>query len=322
MARPGFSFLVSPDSELLKQKVDQLLKQYPPSSDEWKKYIFWGDEPPDSRFWESLKQQGLFIENRAIIVYRANEWNARVWKSLDMSMACGSDAIWPFFCLECEYDNKKGFKIPAYINQSRSLEFAKKNKWYWERDALKNRNLRDYVREEAERRKLKFSNIALESFCSLIRPEAAVIANELDKLYLIYGEGEISESLEETYYDRPEANAFLCVKSLYTGNLPQVWREISRGDASSFLFFLIAILTKDLQEFWIFKSGGNPYFGYDSNLKKSLANRLEKKALTQAFVLLANIEFQVKNVKLSPEQALDKLVIELGILFSPERARQ
>lgn len=317
--RPGFSFFTCPDSALLMGEVEKTLKKFPPSSGSWKKYIFWGDEPPDSRFWECLRQQGLFAENRAVIIRKANEWPARVWKELDGALSGGTSSIWPLFCLECDLE-KGRFKIPAHIQKSRAFAFAEKNKWSWQSPPLQGNALRKYAESEAKARGLKFSGAAMDNFCALVRPDAAAIAAELDKLYLIYGGEEISAPIAGLESSSPEANAFACVRSLYAGDMNRVWREAAQNNADSFLFFIIALLAKDFHVFWQIQSGESPrLYPAEAALKRNLAIRIGRKGLSEAFVLLANAEYGVKSGKLSAAQALDQLLIELQLLFSAPR---
>lgn len=316
---PGFYFLLCPDSALLLQRLDRELEKFPPSSGEWKKAFFWGDEPVSAKFWESLKQHGLFTENRAIIVRRAQEWPAQVWKGLDESLASGSAAIWPFFCLECELE-KGRFKIPAHIQKSRCYNFAEKKRWLWNSPPLGGTSLRKHIETEAKKRKLKFNKEALDSFCSAVSPDAAAIANELDKLSLVYGESEVGPAMLELGSANTEANAFACIRNLYSGNTERVWQEIAQDGTGSLLFAIIALLARDFHLFWQIQSGLNPRLSpYDAQLKQSLARRLGSKGVGQAFVLLANAEFQVKSGKLNPDQALNQLLAELQILFASQR---
>lgn len=313
--RPGFSFLVCPDSALLLQKADSLLALPGPDGGGWKRRVFWGDEPPGSKFWESLKQRGLFAANTAVIVRKAQEWPARVWKSLDEALAAGSASVWPIFCLECEFDRK--FKIPPHIEKSKAYLFASKSRWVWERRPLEGAELRKFAISEAEKRKLVLDQEALDSFCGLVPASAAAVANALDQLALAHDGGEIKGPLTGFGGAAPEANAFLCIKSLYSGNTAQAWREALQGDASSLLFFLIALLAKDFHDFWLFLSGENPYMHYsDAALKQSLSRRLGRKGLSLAFAMLAEAEYQVKSGRLAPEQALDQLLAGLGRLFA------
>lgn len=314
--RPGFSFLLCPDSALLLQALDRQLERFAPSSGQWKKIFFWGDEPVNSKFWESLKQHGLFTENRVIIVRRAQEWQAQVWKTLDESLASGSSSIWPFFCLECELE-KGRFKIPAYIQKSRCYNFAEKKGWLWSSPPLAGAGLRRFAESEVKKRKLRFSKAAFDSFCESVGRDASSIAHELDKLSLVYGDKEVEPDMLEIGTSNPEANAFECIRNLYAGNTVKLWREISQDAAGSLLFALIALLARDFHVFWQIQSGLNPRLSpYDAQLKQNMARRLGHKGLTQAFVLLANAEFQVKSGKLNPNQALDQLLIELQILFA------
>lgn len=314
--RPGFSFLICPDSALLLRHLDAMLVKFPPASGDWKRSVFWGDELPGAKFWEGLKQQGLFSENRAIIVRRAHEWPAQVWKSLDESLASGSSSIWPVFCLETEYE-KGRFKIPAAIQKTRCFNFSEKQGWHWTSLPLAGKTLLKYVDGEARKRKINLRSDALAFFCDTVRPDAAAIANELDKLELVYADRQIVPEMLNLDAGSVEANAFECIKSLYSGNMAKVWKEVSLGNASSLLFFLIALLARDFHVFWQLNLGKNPYLHpTDAALKRSLATRIGKKGVGKGFVLLADAEYGVKSGRISTEQALDQLLAGLASIFS------
>ena len=65
---PGFSFLVCPDGQLLRARMEQLLSSFPPASGQWERHVYWGDEEPSPRFWEQLTLQGLFGAPRVLVV--------------------------------------------------------------------------------------------------------------------------------------------------------------------------------------------------------------------------------------------------------------
>ena len=53
MPRPGFSFLVCPDSRLLQARLEALVSAQGDSG-RWERHVHWGDEEPSPRFWEQL----------------------------------------------------------------------------------------------------------------------------------------------------------------------------------------------------------------------------------------------------------------------------
>lgn len=99
MPRPGFSFLVCPDSRLLQARLEALVSAQGDSS-RWERHVLWGDEEPSPRFWEQLTLQGLFGTPRLLVVRQAHLWPAAVWKKISAALARPSEQCWPFFCLE------------------------------------------------------------------------------------------------------------------------------------------------------------------------------------------------------------------------------
>ena len=67
MPRPGFSFLVCPDSRLLQARLEALVSAQGDSG-RWERHVHWGDEEPSPRFWEQLTLQGLFGTPRLLVV--------------------------------------------------------------------------------------------------------------------------------------------------------------------------------------------------------------------------------------------------------------
>ena len=85
MPRPGFSFLVCPDSRLLQARLEALVSAQGDSG-RWERHVHWGDEEPSPRFWEQLTLQGLFGTPRLLVVRQAQLWPAR-WATVCMSLS-------------------------------------------------------------------------------------------------------------------------------------------------------------------------------------------------------------------------------------------
>lgn len=315
--RPGYSFLVCPDSGLVLRQIDLLLADCPPPGGQWQKRVYWGDEPPPDSFWEDLRQQGLFAVSRAVIARHADKWPAAIWKSLSASLARGYDDVWPVFCLE---GNKMGQSaVPAHILKIQCFEYAKKQKWVWTREALAGAQMRLYAEEQAKKNGICLDREAMEIFCASVRPDAAAIENEMQKLALSSSDGKISADMISGDSNAPENNAFVCVNKIFAGDLAGVWREISRSSDSSLLFFLIALLAKELRLLWQIQSGEKPRLHPAAVAQKgACAKRLGRAGIANGFAALADAEWQVKSGRQSPEQTLEKLVVTLSALFAAQ----
>lgn len=312
--RPGYSFLVSPDSGLLLEELEKLL-QIHKLPDPWEKLVFWGDEEPEESFWSSLRQQGLFAGYRLVLVRRAHEWGASVWKNISASLSRPYDNVWPVFCLEVEHEKGK-FKIPAYIQKTGAYAFAQKQGWIVAAPPLAGNGVRKFVEKQAKKRGLVFLDGVMAKFCQLIQPDAVAIATELDKLAMLAPKGEINDKMLESGYSQPEGDAFALLKKMENGDLPGVWQEVLGANASSLLFFLIAILARELRLLWQFECGEAPWVApHEAAFKKNLARKIGKKGLSMGFCYVAEAELQVKSGRMTPEQALENLAVTMTMLF-------
>ncbi|MFR8276613.1 MAG: DNA polymerase III subunit delta [Desulfovibrio fairfieldensis] len=251
--RPGFSFLVCPDSQLLRAHLAEQLAVFPPAGGPWERHVYWGDEDPPPRFWEQLSLQGLFGASRVLLVRQAQLWPAAVWKKISEALARPSAQCWPFFCLEVNWEKGQP-KIPAHIAKLRCLAFADRQGWIWRHEGLTERGVKRHVQQRARDLGLTFEADALEQFCASVPPDAQAIENELQKLSLLRGGtgdaggGAITAAMTATAAWSPECNVFACIRHMEAGNLAAVWKELSRSrDSDSLLFSLLALLVCELR---------------------------------------------------------------------------
>ena len=313
---PGFSFLICPDSAILLEQLAGMLESFPASAGRWERHVFWGDELPGPEFWEALGQQSLFPSSRAIIVRRAQEWPAQVWKNLSSTLASSASDIWPLLCLEGAFERNSP-KIPVHILKTSCYAHAEKKGWIWKRPPLSTAGLAAFVRERASRKGLKFSPSAMQLFCDSVLPDASCIGNEIDKLALISPDGNISEEMIGQGSVSPEADAFACVRLLQEGRLASVWKEVGRSDESSLLFFLIALMSREFRLYWQILAGASPrMYPADAAKKQAQARKMGFAGISAGLACLADAEWKVKSGKMTPEQSLEKLLVNLSALCS------
>lgn len=315
--RPGFSILVCPDPALSLDWIGMRLTRHKPANGQWKRLVFWGDEEPGSRFWDSLNQCGLFAENRAMIVRNAQDWNSAIWKELSGALSQDRDYVWLFLCLEVDYEKGK-FKVPAHIQKARCFNFADERGWIWRNQGLNQGTLRRHVEMEVKKMGLNLDADAISLFCESARPDAAGVKNELEKLAMISKNGKVDASMISRDSSNPESDAFACVRKLQNGDLADAWREMARTEASAMLFFLVALLARDLRQLWKINQGENVYIHpAEAGMKRKLAARMGAEGMARGFATLVDAEWQVKGGKLSPEQALEYLATEMVSIFAP-----
>ena len=248
MPRPGFSFLVCPDSRLLQARLEALVSAQGDSS-RWERHVHWGDEEPSPRFWEQLTLQGLFGTPRLLVVRQAHLWPAAVWKKISAALARPSEQCWPFFCLEVAWEKGQP-KIPAHIAKLRCLGFADQQGWIWRSEGLSERSIKKYVRDRAQALGIPFEADAFEQFCTSVPPDAQAVENELEKLLLLRpaDDGQampwsVTTDMLATSSWAPECNIFACIRHMEAGNLAAVWKELARGrkDVEGLLFPLLSL---------------------------------------------------------------------------------
>lgn len=311
MARPGFSFLVCPDSAIFKEELE---RQTSAHANGWKRDIFWGDEEPGPKFWESLQQVGLFAENRVIVVRQAESWPAPVWKSISQALGHELSHVWPFFCLEVAFEKGKA-KIPAMIQKTRCFALAEKKGWVWSSPGLGS-GIASFVKAHAKKLRLVFANEELSEFCANIQPDASAILNELQKLALVAPDGKIARELLPQSAASLESDAFGLLRKLAANDLSGVWAEIAKDTDGSLLFFLIALVARELRLLWQINAGENPrIYPGEAQRKRALAKSLGVSGIARGLAALADAEWQVKSGRQTPAQTLELLCVQMDMLF-------
>lgn len=316
--KPGFYFIVCPDSRLAVERAEELLEKSQPASEKWESHTFWGDEEPAQNFWQILGQGSLFGGHRALLARKANEWPARVWKEISASLGRLSENVFPLFFLENSWEKGKS-KLPAHISKARCLEFAEKKGWVWKSEGLTPATVSKYMEKEIKKLNLKFTKDARELFCQSINPDAWVIANELEKLALVAGGSEVTADMIATFSSVDDSQVFNLIKFLQRGDMAAAMDIVKDSDPSSLVFSLSALLAREMKILWRLKNGESVFVpAAILSSKKSLANRLAARNFAEAFAILANAEWNIKSGRLSPGQSLETLVMDMAELFAPK----
>lgn len=79
MQRAGFSFLICPDAEIVRERVERLLAD---SGQSFVREVFWGDEELGAPFWSALAVGSLFAGRRAVVLRRAEALPVEFWPKL------------------------------------------------------------------------------------------------------------------------------------------------------------------------------------------------------------------------------------------------
>lgn len=322
-ARPGFSFLVCPDSSLTRARLEQELAAH--AAQQWERHVYWGDEEPPPRFWEQLALQGLFGTSRVLVLRQANLWPAAVWKRISQALARPSSQCWPFFCLEGNWERGQP-KLPAHLGKLRCLAFADSQGWIWRSEGLTERSLKRHVQQRLRQLGLRFEPDALEQFCASLPPDAQTVENELEKLLLLQrAQGQegrpIMASMLGASAWSPECNIFACIRQMEAGNLPALWKELTRNrNPDSLLFPLLGLLAREFRLLWQVLVGERVRLHPNEiGSRQQLARKLGAPGLAAGMAAVADAEWQIKSGRRSPEQTLEFLAADLALLFSGKR---
>ncbi|MGE4296592.1 MAG: DNA polymerase III subunit delta [Desulfovibrionaceae bacterium] len=338
-ARPGFSFFVCPDAELIKARINELAAAHPPEggamggglmgggleggagAPAWERHVFWGDEGLSPRFWECLTLTGLLGKPKLVVVRNAHALAAADWKELAATLNRPNAGAWPMFCLEKEFDRGKA-KIPAHVTKLPFWTFAKKKKWIWESPGLSPQSIAEHVRGWARAKGFAFAPGGLEAIAAALPPDATAIARELDKLELALGpDGLVTPEMAGLITFSTDLDIFAFLAALQSGNAPaQVWRTVlsSDGPSGEMLFPFLSNLAREARIMWQLLHGDNDAVRlppYVAKNKQALAGRLGPQGLARIWDMAMQADLGVKSGERKPDQALEILVAGLAELF-------
>ena len=328
-ARPGFSFLICPDGRLLRSRLEGLLAGCPPPAGRWERHVYWGDEPPPPRFWEQISLQGLFGTPRVIVARQAHLWGKDIWEKLSRALGRPSAQCWPVLCLEKAWERGQP-RLPAWLARLPCMAFAEKRGWVWRKDALSERAVAAHVQGRARELHLPFEPDALRQLCASVPPDAQAIENELEKLRLLRAAladadgggpaaGRVTTAMTATAAWSPEGNVFACIRHMEAGNLPAVWKELSRSpDGDGLLFSLLALLARELRLLWLIQAGASPSLRpNEAAPKRALAARLGRAGVADGMAAVMEAEWRVKSGRATPRQSLEWLACHMTGLCAP-----
>jgi DNA polymerase-3 subunit delta len=321
MNRPGFSFLVCPDPEIIRERVDRLLAE---SGQAFTKEVFWGDEELGAPFWSALTVASLFAGKRAVVVRRAEACPPEFWPKLASALKGFNESVWPFFCLEGPFD-RKGPKLPKGLAEQPYFKVAEKRKWLFTSPGLTRRDMGPRLADWAATRGLAFEPGAAEALAAALPPDLAHADNELAKLELTLGDRstiEISDLNQLSYHEGMDGFGFL--DALASRRDPgAVWREIFDKELAGeeMIFPFLGLLLYEARIMWRLATGDAadvrlPPFVLQK--KEAMARRLGSKGLTRLFEAAFTAEAGIKSGARRPDQAMEYLTAELFRIFGGE----
>ncbi len=318
-SRPAFSFCLCPDAGLSMNWIEGSLVQ---SAQVWQKKIYWADEGLNENFWQDLSVPGLLAEPKALVVRRANSLLAEQWKELSSALAGRKQHVWPFFCLEGEWNRGKP-ALPAVVQKSKCFAFAEKQGWVWRNPGHSRATLRKELEKWLRERSIKAPSVVLDNLCAVLPLNACALQLELDKLALhLDGRQSLEAADLELFTAHVEIDIFAFLQALQNKKgAVRVWTKILQDQAQGggFLFPFLGLMASEARTLWQF---GGPEAGsvrLPPSVRENkirLARALGREKIVRIFDLLMQTETDVKSGRADPEQALELLVVNLGRLLT------
>lgn len=323
MSRPGFNFLVCPDSELIQLKLEEMLAGVPGGESYERKVHFAPkddtDEPLSGAFWQDIDVPSLMGAPRLLILRRANKQDAAFWKAMESRLSAFNDSVWPVFCLEGEWTKDKP-AVPAVVSRRKFWPVAQKKGWVWQMQGLNLQTLRRFVESFAARRGLDVPSNLVHELAQALPLDAGAARREMEKIALAAGgSGTVQASHLSVVSHRPDMDIFSFLSAAVAGKSPEkVWAKVFAehkviGDDKIFFAFL-RLVHREARIFWELAVGEKPsaYVPRPAMAEKSgMAKRLGPGGAAAILDLVMAAEFGVKSGQRTPEQAFEALVAGL-----------
>ena len=319
-ARPGFSFLVCPDPELVRERVGGLLAKH---ASGFRRQVYWGDEELPGSFWQALSGQSLLGEKSAVVLRRAENLSADFWPRLSAPLRGFNPGAWLFVCLEGAFE-KRAPKLPKGLAEQPYWKVAKDKGWIWNFEGLTRASLKPMLADWAGARGLGFAPGALEAFVLALPLDMSATARELEKLELsLDSRREIRREDLSLISFEAELDAFEFLRALSdaSGKAKQVWSKIlaeRSGSEGELLFPFLGLLISDARQMWQLAHGepGPAYLPPQvRQAKRDMARALGLARLARIWELALDADAGVKSGQKSPDQAMQSLVADLFALF-------
>ncbi|NJB69000.1 DNA polymerase-3 subunit delta [Desulfobaculum xiamenense] len=317
MPRPGFSFLLCPDAELLRQQIETLVETHGEGTT-WFRRVYWADDGDlPGAFWQDLTIPDLMGTSRLVVVRRANAFLVDGWNRLTSTLSSFSSHIWPIFCLEAGLDKQGNPKAPATLTKQKYWAVAEKRGWVWSSAGLTRSTLPGFIKRHAARNGVTIQPDALNALSDLLPLDALGARNELDKLILAAGDsGRVDASMLSIVAAETDMDVFEFISTLFSGGSPEkVWKKVFDNrlvsSTDSILFSFLALLQREARILWELAHGDQPsaYVPRGAlSAKTKMARSLGATRLARIWDLSLEAEFGIKSGQRTPEQAFEALV--------------
>ncbi|WP_461208493.1 DNA polymerase III subunit delta [Desulfocurvus sp. DL9XJH121] len=319
--RPGFSFLLCPDPELVRLELESLVRRHGQGRD-FDRRVHWADEDLSDAFWQDLTIPDLMGTPRLVVVRRANALLKEGWDKLTSALSSFNAQIWPVFCLESGPDKKGQMKPPAVLAKQKYWPVAEKRGWVWTSPGLTPATMGRFIKDFAARHELAIPPATARALADALPQDAVGAGNELHKILLAGGETrEVKPEHVALVSHQADMDVFAFIASILDGRSPEkVWKKVFDNrlapSTDSIFFAFLALITREARTLWELAQGEAPSAWVrrsDLDDKTRLAKRLGPTRLARIWDLVLEAEFGVKTGQRTPEQAFEAVV---GGLFS------
>ncbi len=314
-----FAFIFSEDYSLLKKEMKKISTDFfSKTSLSSATHTFWGDEPLNADFWETLIGASLDPRADFIILRKAELFNAETWKNLSESLGTLRENCFIIFCIESAWEKNEP-KVPAFIKSQRCYTFAEKKKWFFKIPPLKANDIPSYLQKGMQNRGLTADKNILNILSTMLPPTPAIIDSTLDQLSLANKDLIITEeNLKSIATSTPEILLFDYIKFLEGGKSYTIWQNLLLENNAEEIFFpFLAILTREARQLWqiVCNDSALKLPSFIMNTKRNTAQKLGKRGIATLFSALSEADYAIKSGRKTVSQSMEELLFKLTLLY-------
>ncbi len=317
MTRQGFSFLVCADSELLKDRIGDLLE-----GQGFAVRTFWGDEDLPDRYWQTLTIPSMMGPPNAVVLRRAQDQGDEFWSRMESLLAMARPRVWPIFCLEGEWKSGKS-NTSKTVTKYKYWGAAQKRGWIWEHPGLSRATIGQELDRFAARHGLSFAPGVKKSLAESLPLSTIALRGELEKILLLAGEEKTIQPGHLTALDVEEAfDLFAFLRSLQTpAGRRNAWDRLLNDPAMAggdMVFPISSLMLREARQLWQLLHGEDGKVQLYPSLKtekKRLAQRLGAPRISRFWDIVLQADTDIKTGRLKPAQAMENLVKEAARLW-------
>ena len=318
-SRPGFSFCICPDGQLNREHIQSLLSA---AQDTWRMRTFWADEELPDAYWEALTWTSLLAQPTAVVLRRAEHFKAEHWKKLHSVLGRFRPGIWPFFCVEKEWERGQP-PISAILQKQAYWKVAEKKGWIWRYAGLDRKAVQKRVEHWAGQQGITIPEQVRAVLVHALPLDARALVNELSKLELLVANRQTMHSNDlHVLSFQPDLDIFAFIRALVTkGQEVSVWRTLLRnqlGSNADMVMPFLALLLREARILWQLQAGEQDMVRMPGRVKAErsrVAKSLGAKRIAQLWTMILEAESGIKSGDVTQAQAQELLVSRMMQVF-------